>query len=58
MIRLVSGSTGFKTFERIASFDMLERPFEVGEELTMTFKLKRHVIAERYVSQIERMFTA
>jgi len=28
----------------------------VGEELTMTFKLKRHVIAEKYAKVIQVMF--
>ena len=54
--RLVSTCTGFKAFERIAPFEVLERPFEVGEELTLTFKLKRHVIAERYDLLIQRMY--
>ena len=54
--RLVSASAGFKPFERISSFELLERPFEVGGELTMTFKLKRHIIAERYEVQIGAMF--
>ncbi len=54
--RLICAGTGFKPFERIAFMELLERPFEVGEELTMTFKLKRHVIADRYASRIERMF--
>jgi long-chain acyl-CoA synthetase len=54
--RLVSSSTGFKPFERIASLEILENPFEVGAELTMTFKPKRHVIADRYAAEIERMF--
>ena len=54
--RLVCASAGFKPFERISSFEILERPFEVGEELTMTFKLRRHVIAERYAAKIEAMF--
>jgi long-chain acyl-CoA synthetase len=56
--RLVSAAAGFKPFERIAAFEILERPFEVGSELTMTFKLKRHVISERYAAEIERMFDA
>lgn len=56
--RLVGASSGFKPFERIATMDLLERPFEVGEELTMTFKLKRHVIAEKYAAKITAMFAA
>jgi long-chain acyl-CoA synthetase len=54
--RLVGAATGFKPFERIAAVEMLEKPFEVGEELTMTFKLKRHVIAEKYAKAIQVMF--
>ena len=54
--RLVCASAGFKPFERISCFEILERPFEVGEELTMTFKLRRHVIAEHYAARIEAMF--
>ena len=54
--RLVGAATGFKPFERIAAVEMLEKPFEVGEELTMTFKLKRHVIAEKYAKVIAEMF--
>ena len=54
--RLVGAAAGFKPFERIAAVEMLEKPFEVGEELTMTFKLKRHVIAEKYAKVIEEMF--
>lgn len=54
--RLVGASTGFKPFERIATIDLLEKPFEVGDELTMTFKLKRHVIAEKYALKITAMF--
>ena len=54
--RLVSACTGFKPFERITALAILERPFEVGEELTMTYKLKRHVITERYAAEIGRMF--
>lgn len=54
--RLVSGETGFKAFERIAAVELLEKPFEVGDELTMTFKLKRHVIAEKYSGKIAEMF--
>jgi long-chain acyl-CoA synthetase len=54
--RLVSGAAGFKPFERLAVFEILEHPFEVGEELTMTFKLKRHVIADKYTAEINGMY--
>jgi len=56
--RLVSAAAGFKPFERITAIEIIEKPFEVGDELTMTFKLKRHVIDGRYVHEIERMFAA
>ena len=56
--RLVGESNGFKPFERIAAFTMIEKPFEVGEELTMTFKLRRHVITEKYRDRIGEIFRA
>ena len=54
--RLISGETGFKPFERIATFAMIEKPFEVGDEMTMTFKLRRHVITEKYRERIKKLF--
>ena len=54
--RLVGAGEGFKPFERIVAIDLLGKPFEVGDELTMTFKLRRHVIAEKYARRIEAMF--
>jgi long-chain acyl-CoA synthetase len=54
--QLVGVAAGFKPFERIAAVEIIEKPFEVGDELTMTFKLKRHVIAEKYIKVIKAMF--
>jgi long-chain acyl-CoA synthetase len=54
--KLISPASGFKAFERIVDFRFLPKPFEVGDEMTNTFKLKRHVIAERYAALIEAMF--
>jgi long-chain acyl-CoA synthetase len=34
------------------------KPFEVGQEMTATYKLKRHVITRQYASLIEEMFSA
>jgi long-chain acyl-CoA synthetase len=53
--RLVGEATGFKPFERIAAFELIEKPFEVGDELTMTFKLRRHVITEKYGKLIQEL---
>ena len=54
--RLICGETGFKPFERLAALELIGKPFEVGDELTMTFKLRRHVITEKYGGQIATMF--
>ncbi len=52
----VSAKNGFKSFERIARIALIDRPFEVGDELTHTQKMRRHVIAERYAARIARLF--
>ena len=54
--RLVSAETGFKAFERIAVWRFVPSSFEVGDELTNTYKLKRHVITERYPELLAEMF--
>lgn len=54
--RLISTEHGFKSFEKIGPWRLLLKPFEIGDELTNTYKLKRHVITERYRTLIEEMF--
>ena len=54
--RLISLEAGFKSHERIADFRFVTKPFEAGQEMTATYKLKRHVIAKQYVSLIDEMF--
>ncbi len=54
--RLVSAETGFKTFERIVAWRFLPKPFEVGDELTSTLKLCRHVVADKYSDLIDAMY--
>jgi len=56
--RLISLDQGFKSFERIADFRFVTKPFEVGQEMTGTFKLKRHIVTKQYASLIEEMFPA
>jgi long-chain acyl-CoA synthetase len=55
--RLICGESGFKPFERLAALELIGKPFEVGDELTMTFKLRRHVITEKYAELIAGMFS-
>jgi long-chain acyl-CoA synthetase len=45
----------FRRFELVHDFRFFEQPLEVGVELTNLFKLKRHVIHERYASEIREM---
>jgi len=55
--RLIGAETGFKPFERLAALELIGKPFEVGDELTMTFKLRRHVITGKYADLIAGMFS-
>ena len=54
--RLVSREQGFKPFEFVTGWKLLTKPFEVGDELTSTFKPQRHVISEKYSALIDEMF--
>jgi long-chain acyl-CoA synthetase len=53
---LINHRSGFKSFERITSYRLLAKTFDVGDEMTNTFKLKRHVITDRYSHLIAEMF--
>ncbi|MBX7087504.1 MAG: AMP-binding protein [Leptospirales bacterium] len=54
--RIVSADQGFKSFERVQDFRFITKPFEVGDEMTNLFKLKRHVITEKYKKEINSMY--
>ncbi len=53
---IVSAEGGFKAFERVTDVRLVPKPFEVGDELTNLFKLKRHLITEKYSALIESMY--
>lgn len=53
---LVSPKNGFKAFERIASFLLLEKPFEVGTELSAKQEIMRYKITELYEKEIKAMY--
>jgi long-chain acyl-CoA synthetase len=54
--RLISVQNGFKPHECIRTVAILENSFTAGTELTALFKLRRHVIDEKYREVIAGMF--
>jgi len=53
---LVSSANGFKPFERITNVHILSKSFELGEEMSRKFELKRFVIHEKYKKIIDSMY--
>lgn len=53
---LVNQCDQFKSFEHIHGIHVLDKPFTVGDELTATFKLKRHVVEARYPEEIRALY--
>ena len=43
--------------EKVRRWLLLPEEFEIGVELTPTFKMRRKVIAERYAAEIERLYS-
>ncbi|EDY82244.1 AMP-binding enzyme, putative [Verrucomicrobiia bacterium DG1235] len=54
--RFISFDNGFKKYEHVHSLKLLDKPFEVGDEMTNTFKIKRHVVDDKYHHFINKMF--
>jgi long-chain acyl-CoA synthetase len=52
----INQRNGFKDFERISFFSLLPQQFEVGEELTNSFKMKRNFIAKKYSNKIDSLY--
>ncbi len=53
---MISVNNGFKRFELIHDFRLLSENFKIGEELTSLFKIKRHVIHDKYAGLIDDMY--
>ena len=53
---LISNESGFKSFEKVVDIQVLPKAFEVGDELTNLFKLKRHIITEKYQALVDSMY--
>lgn len=54
--RVLQAKNGFKPYEKLQKIDFLNHEFKVGEELTNTFKKRRHVIERKYRELIDRLF--
>ena len=52
----VNARNGFKSFERIARIALLDQPFDVGDQLTHTLKMRRHVISAQNEQRIADLF--
>ncbi|MBN1411416.1 MAG: AMP-binding protein [Spirochaetales bacterium] len=52
----INTKKGFKVFERIFKFRIINATFEPGEELTHTLKIKRDVVNARYKKEIESLY--
>ena len=53
---LVNAKSGFKLFERINRFTLLEKQFEVGVELSAKQEIMRHKIQKLYAKEIHALF--
>ena len=54
--RMTSPGNGFKSFEQIRDFRLLKESFQVGHELTNLFKIKRHVVTQKFGHVIEEIY--
>ncbi|MBQ2000094.1 MAG: AMP-binding protein, partial [Spirochaetales bacterium] len=52
----VNMKNGFKACEAIKYVVVISKPFEVGDELTNSLKMKRNHIADKYADKIEEAF--
>lgn len=55
MNKLLNPKKGFKPYEKLQNIHFLDKEFTLGEELTNSFKKKRHVIEKKYKDIINRL---
>jgi long-chain acyl-CoA synthetase len=55
--RLVSTSNGFKRYEQIRDFRLVPQSFQVGDELTNLYKIKRHVVDKKYKPLLQELYS-
>ena len=52
----ISAKNGFRLFEKVSRFALLEKPFVVGETLSAKQEIMRHKISELYEKEITELF--
>ncbi|QMU98945.1 AMP-binding protein [Borrelia sp. A-FGy1] len=55
--KLINKANGFKPFEQILKFTLLEKPFEVGKEVSIKMDVKRNYILNFYRNEIKNLFS-
>jgi long-chain acyl-CoA synthetase len=53
---LVNPKNGFKSFERINRFALLEKPFETGVELSAKQEIMRYKLTDLYKKELKQLF--
>jgi len=53
---VVNLAHGFKAYERISRFTLIDNPFSLGKELSAKQELKRFAINELYKEEIDKLF--
>ncbi|MFZ5628519.1 MAG: AMP-dependent synthetase/ligase [Spirochaetota bacterium] len=56
--KYINAENGFKNFEKVGVFSLLKKPFEQGDELNNTLKVRRHVVSEKYAKLIDEMYAS
>ncbi len=54
---IISVKNGFHSYERVFKIALLEKPFEVGDYMTQTLKIKRHVVSQALADVIASLFS-
>ncbi len=54
--QMISTSAGFKRYEQIQDFRILPDVFTIGKEITNLYKVKRHVVQDKYRHIITDLF--
>lgn len=52
----ISAKNGFRLFEKVSRFFLLDKPFVVGETLSAKQEIMRHKISEIYAKEIAELF--